>query len=257
MHIQNINTVIERRQGLVVKSLNDLSITIHEIGKRYEIDKYIDEFRASMTKEINPKFWEEYEYMRSYATGDGISPLDKLTLLSNTISEADMEKVSKINKRLEKKYQYTHFLKECESARAAFLRERKTYFSMKVAKKHSDDTGNGGLGTYFDVTGMTDTILANWLDKLLETVYPRTIDLEYEDMTGHKVKTKVSHRVCVVDPDSVEAPLIDRYHGNNAYDQFLLHSVYDIKKRKWVYVPIRLIVSVKSEDIDIDSIDIS
>jgi len=242
---------------LVVKSLNDLSITIHEIGKRYDIDRYIDEFRSSMTKEIDPKFWDEYEYLRSASSSDIINPMDKLMLLSGAISDEDMDKVSKISKRLEKKYQYTDFLKECESARAAFLRERKTYFSMKVAKKHSEDTGNGGLGTYFDVTGMTDVMLAHWLDTILEKIYPKTLNLEYEDMSGKVVKTTISHKVCVVDREAVEAPLIDRYHGNNAYDQFLLHSVYDTKKRKWVYVPIRLIISVSSDDIDIDSLDLS
>lgn len=242
---------------MVVKSLNDLSITIHEIGKRYDIDQYIDEFRSSMTKEIDPKFWDEYEYLRSASSSDIINPMDKLMLLSGAISDEDMEKVSKISKKLEKKYQYTDFLKECESARAAFLRERKTYFSMKVAKKHSEETGNGGLGTYFDVTGMTDVMLAHWLDTILEKIYPKTLNLEYEDMSGKVVKTTISHKVCVVDREAVEAPLIDRYHGNNAYDQFLLHSVYDTKKRKWVYVPIRLIIAVKSDDIDIDSLDIS
>jgi len=241
---------------LVVKSLNDLSITIHEIGKRYDIDRYIDEFRSSMTKEIDPKFWDEYEYLRSASSSDIINPMDKLMLLSGAISDEDMDKVSKISKRLEKKYQYTDFLKECESARAAFLRERKTYFSMKVAKKHSEDTGNGGLGTYFDVTGMTDVMLAHWLDTILEKIYPKTLNLEYEDMSGKVVKTTISHKVCVVDREAVEAPLIDRYHGNNAYDQFLLHSVYDTKKRKWVYVPIRLIISVSSDDIDIDTMDL-
>lgn len=242
---------------MVVKSLNDLSITIHEIGKRYDIDQYIDEFRSSMTKEIDPKFWDEYEYLRSASSSDIINPMDKLMLLSGAISDEDMDKVSKISKRLQKKYQYTDFLKECESARSAFLRDRRTYFSMKVAKKHSEDTGNGGLGTYFDVTGMTDVILANWLDTILEKIYPKTLNLEYEDMSGKVVKTTISHKVCVVDREAVEAPLIDRYHGNNAYDQFLLHSVYDTKKRKWVYVPIRLIIAVKSDDIDIDSLDIS
>lgn len=241
---------------MVVKSLNDLSITIHEIGKRYDIEKYIEEFRSSMSKEISPKFWEEYEYLKTVGSADSVNPIDKLMLLSSSISDEEMEKVSKINQRLNRKYQYTDFLKECESARAAFLRERNTYFSMKVAKKHSDDTGNGGLGTYFDVTGMTDIMLANWLDKMLEKIYPGTLDLEYEDMTGKKVKTKITHRICVVDKETVEAPLIDRYHGNNAYDQFLLHSVYDTKKRKWVYVPIRLIVSVKSDDINIDTMDL-
>jgi hypothetical protein len=177
-------------------------------------------------------------------------------LLSSVITDDELEKVSKINKRLNQKYCYQEFLRECINARAEFLKERKSYFSMKVARKHSDDSGNGGLGTYFDITGMTDVMLAEWLDSVLETVYPNHIDIEYEDMNGDRVKTKIAHRICVVGKDYVEAPLIDRYHGTNAYDQFLLHSVYDIKKRKWIYIPMRLIVSMRSDDINLDGANI-
>lgn len=242
---------------MVVNSLNDLSITIHEIGKRYNIQNYIDEFKSSLTTEVNPKFWDEFDTLRHTTGCEVVNPLEKIMLLSSVITDDELEKVSKINKRLEQKYGYKDFVKECESARQAFLRERKAYFSMKVAKKHSDDSGNGGLGTYFDITGMTDVMLAEWLDSLLEKIYPNHLDIEYEDMGGKKIKTKITHRVCVVGKDFVEAPLIDRYHGSNAYDQFYLHSVYDIKKRKWVYIPMRLIVSVKSEEIDIEGLDLT
>ena len=44
--------------------------------------------------------------------------------------------------------------------------------------------------------------------------------------------------------EHVEAPLIDRYHGINAYDSFLLRSYYDAKKNEWIYIPIRLIMKV-------------
>jgi hypothetical protein len=242
---------------MVVKSLNDLSITIHEIGKRYNIQNYIDEFRTSMVAEISPKFWEEFNSLRTTPIGEIVNPLEKIMLLSSVITDEEMEKVSKINLRLEQKYGYSNFVKECESARQTFLRERKTYFSMKVAKKHNEESNNGGLNTYLDITGMTDVMLSEWLDALLEKIYPEHLDIEYEDMTGKRIKTKISHRVCVVGQDYVEAPLIDRYHGSNAYDQFLLHSVYDIKKRKWVYIPMRLIVGVKCEQLNLDGIELS
>lgn len=242
---------------MVVKSLNDLSITIHEIGKRYNIQNYIDEFRTSMVTEISPKFWEEFNSLRTTPIGEIVNPLEKIMLLSSVITDEELEKVSKINLRLEQKYEYSKFIKECESARQAFLRERKTYFSIKVGKKHNEESGNGGLNTYLDITGMTDVMLAEWLDSLLEKIYPEHLDIEYEDMTGKKVKTKISHRVCVVGQDYVEAPLIDRYHGSNAYDQFLLHSVYDIKKRKWTYIPMRLIVSVKCDQLNLDGLELS
>ncbi len=242
---------------MVVNSLNDLSITIHQIGKKYNIQEYIDEFKTSMTSEVNPNFWDDFDSLRSTTVSEVVNPLEKIMLLSSVITDEELEKVTKINKRLDQKYSYTKFIKECESARQAFLRERKTYFSMKVAKKHSDDSGNGGLGSYFDITGMTDVMLAEWLDSLLEKIYPDHLDIEYEDMNGNRVKTKIIHKICVVTKDFVETPLIDRYHGSNAYDQFYLHSVYDIKKRKWAYIPMRLIVGVRSDSIDIEDLEIT
>ena len=241
---------------MLVNSLNDLSITIHEIGKRYNIQNYMEEFRTSMTSEVNPKFWDEFDTLRSNSKSEIVNPLEKIIMMSSVISDDQLEKVSKINKRLELKYSFADFLKECESARQAFLRERKTYFSIKVAKKHTDDSGNGAFSTYFDITGMTDVMLAEWIDLVLEKVYPGHLNIEYEDMDGKHVKTKITHRVCVIGKEFIEAPLIDRYHGSNAYDQFLLHSMYDIKKRKWVYVPMRLIVNVKSDDLNLDGIDL-
>ena len=55
--------------------------------------------------------------------------------------------------------------------------------------------------------------------------------------------------------DFVEAPLIDRYHGINAYDSFLLHSFFDVYRNKWIYIPVKLIVSLKCED-DIEDLDV-
>ena len=241
---------------MLVNSLNDLSITIHEIGKRYNIQNYMEEFRTSMTSEVNSKFWDEFDALHSNSKSEIVNPLEKIIMMSSVISDDQLEKVSKINKRLELKYSFADFLKECESARQAFLRERKTYFSIKVAKKHTDDSGNGAFSTYFDITGMTDVMLAEWIDLVLEKVYPGHLNIEYEDMDGKHIKTKITHRICVIGKEFIEAPLIDRYHGSNAYDQFLLHSMYDIKKRKWVYVPMRLIVSVKSDDLNLDGIDL-
>ena len=84
---------------MVVKSLNDLSITIHEIGKRYNIQNYIDEFRTSMTNEVSQKFWDEFNSIRTTPVGEIANPLEKIMLLSSVISNEELEKVSKINQR--------------------------------------------------------------------------------------------------------------------------------------------------------------
>jgi disulfide oxidoreductase YuzD len=242
---------------MVVNSLNDLSIAIYDICKRHNIQNYIDEFKSSVTSEVNSKFWDKVDDLQSITTSEVVNPLEKIMIMSSIITDDELNQISKINKKLNLKYSYADFVKECESARRAFLRERAAYFSIKVAKKHSEESGRGGLGTYFDITGMTDVMLAEWLDALLEKIYPNHLDIEYEDINGKRVKTKISHRICVVSKDYIESPLIDRYHGTNAYDQFYLHSVYDIKKRKWIYLPVRLIVNIKSEDIDIQDLEMT
>ena len=237
---------------MVVKSLNDLSISIHEIGKKYQIQSYVDEFKDSL-KEISPNFWDNFETVRSTAAGEVVNPIEKILLLSSIITDDELDKVCRINKRLDKKYGYTDFLRECNNARQTFLRERSGYFSMRVGRRQAEEAG---IGSYFEVVGMTDIMLSDWLDALLEKVYPSQVEIEYETMDGSTIKTEIAHRVCVVGREYVEAPLIDRYHGTNAYDQFLLHSVYDLKRRSWTYVPMRLIVSLRCDDISLDGINI-
>lgn len=237
---------------MVVRSLNDLSISIHEIGQKYQIQSYVDEFRDSL-REISPNFWDNFETVRTTSAGEVVNPLERILLLSSIITDDELDRVCKINKRLDQKYAYTRFLRECNNARQAFLRERGHYFSMRVAQKQSDQSG---IGSYFEVVGMTDIMLSEWLDAVLERIYPNHMEIEYETMDGSTISTEIAHRVCVVGREYVEAPLIDRYHGTNAYDQFLLHSVYDLRKRSWAYVPMRLIVSLRCEDIDLDGINI-
>ena len=43
-----------------VKSLNDLSIKIHEIGKKYDIKSFVSEFKTSV-REVNQKAWDEID----------------------------------------------------------------------------------------------------------------------------------------------------------------------------------------------------
>jgi len=239
---------------MVVQSLNDLSITIHEIGKRYDIKNFVTEFKSSV-REINNQAWEEIDTIRPTDVGEG-TPLEKIMLLSNILSDEDLQKVIKVSEKLNTKYHYDIFSKECENIRKAFLEERNEYFSVK-AIKGSKQSDVGGLNSYVELTGMSDLMLGSWIRKILERIYPYALDIEYEDLNGRIVKTEISHRQPVVTENYVDCPLISRYHGSNGYDQFLLNSFYDRKKSKWVYIPIRLIVNLSSPDgIKLDDLDL-
>lgn len=241
---------------MVVQSLNDLSITIHEIGKRYDINNFVSEFK-SYIKEINDTAWDEIDSIRPTDIIE-VTPLEKILLLSTILSDEDIQKVVKVSEKLNAKYHYDIFSRECDAARNAFLEDRNEYFSMKAVNGGSKPIEKiGWLNSYVELTGMSDLMLGSWINKILERIHPYSLDVVYEDLNGKIIKTKIAHRNNVITDGFVECPLIPRYHGSNGYDQFLLNSFFDTKKNKWVYIPIRLIVTLSSPDgISIDDLDL-
>lgn len=239
---------------MLVKSLNDLSITIHEIGKKYDIKNFVTEFKTSV-KEINSQAWDEIDTVRATDVGEG-TPLEKIMLLSSILSDDDLQKLVKVSEKLNTKYHYDSFSKECEDIRKTFLDERNEYFSVKAVKGNKQNDV-GGLNSYVELTGMSDLMLASWIRKVLERIYPYALEVEYEDLAGKINKTEIVHREAIVTDGFIECPLIPRYHGSNGYDQFLMNSFYDRKKSKWIYIPIRLIVNLVSPDgINLDDLDL-
>ena len=104
---------------------------------------------------------------------------------------------------------------------------------------------------------MSDLMLGAWIKKILERIYPYALDVDYEDLNGKIITTKIIHRDPVITNNYIECPLISRYHGTNGYDQFLLNSFFDGIKNKWTYIPIRLIVNLVSPDgINLDDLDL-
>jgi hypothetical protein len=237
-----------------VKSLNDLSIKIHEIGKKYDIKSFVTEFKTSV-REINQKAWDEIDTITASEVSEA-TPLSKIMLMSSILNDEDLSRVMKVSESLNKKYHYETFSKECEVVRRKFLEERNNYFSVKaIQTTKGQDTG--GLNSYVEITGMSDMMLGSWIYKILERIYPYTLDIEYETLNGSRVKTQIVHKNNIVSDNYIECPLIPRYHGSNGYDQFLLNSYYDNNKMKWIYIPVRLIVNLSSPDgINLDDLDL-
>jgi hypothetical protein len=115
-----------------------------------------------------------------------------------------------------------------------------------VNGKRKDSSSH--ISNIFDLSGTADMVLGDFLDKALAKISPSHLDIVYEDLNGEKVKAKIRHRPLAITKEHIEAPLIDRHHGINAYDSFLLRSYYDIKKNEWIYIPIRLIVKIDCDD---------
>lgn len=221
-----------------IKSLNDLTIALHEINKKYKISDFIEEYK-SVVGEASSDLMDELKQ-------DGTTnPFQKIVNLSLKISEEMIQKIASSTDSITTKYSYDEYLEECNSLRETFLKDRKGYFSSKVAYAPKSKTG---IQNIFDLSGTADLVLGDFIDKVLTKISPSHMDIVYEDLNGARITTKIKHKVPAITKDHVEAPLIDRYHGINAYDSFLLRSYFDIKKNDWVYIPIRLIIKLDCED---------
>lgn len=239
---------------MAAQSLRELTDTIDAVVKKYDMKTYVEEFR-SLILDINKTAHEKMQSLSDVDMTEG-NQFDKIMTISNSLSDDDMDKIVKVSKRLNRKYNVEKFSEECQKIRTEFLSTRSNYFSVKAIK------GTGAkesemLNTYVDFSGVSDLMLASWVDKVLERIYPYCLNIKYEDLDGTMVETRITYRDPVITPDYVECPLITRYHGLNSYDRFVLHSFFDATKGKWVYIPLRLIAELtSSEGINIYDIDI-
>ena len=223
-----------------MQSLNDLSISIHLINKKYKIKEFIQEYRNKIS-EVNDLLRDELISANGFS-----NPVQKVILVSQQLTEEEIDKTVAIVESLTNKYDYPSYLEECQNIRKDFMQERNDYFAVKATKSQAkiiDEVTN-----LFELTGASELILSKWLDTIVEKLNPKTLEIQYEDIDGKKKKARIKYRNPAMSDDFVEAPLIDRYHGINAYDSFLLHSFYDADKGKWIYVPIKLIISIQADD---------
>jgi hypothetical protein len=227
-----------------IESLNDLSITIHEINKHYHISDFVAECKREMGS-ISDLL------TTSLSKSDGLqNPVRKILEMSKYVPDDELERMVSICEKLNSKYGYERYLDECEHARDDFLKDRSEYFSAKIlTKPDKDETLN-----IFDLSNTSDYLLADWIEKILKRVSPKPISVAYEDLTGKVQKIKICHypEIKLHSDGSVETRLIDRHHGINAYDSFLLRSFYSLTEAKWVLIPMRLIIKMDcSEELDI------
>jgi hypothetical protein len=230
-----------------IPSLNDLSISLHLINKKYKIKDFIAEYREEISK-INDLLRQEL------ITSDGLTnPVQKVVQISQMLTEEELDQTIEVVEKLSHKYDYTSYIEECETIRRNFMVDRENYFAVKATKSQAKIVDE--VTTIFELTGTSEMIFSKWMDKILEKIQPKTLEIDYEDIDGRRKKAKVKHKVASMNDDFVEAPLIDRYHGINAYDSFLLHSFFDVYQNKWIYIPVKLIISLKCEE-DIDDLDV-
>jgi hypothetical protein len=208
------------------------------VNKKYKIEDFIEVYKKTLG-DVSLNVINELKETNS------VNPFQKIVDLSSKLSDEMIEKIVSSTENITEKYNYNEYLDECNSLREMFLKDRKNYFSTKAIGNHKN---KDGMQNIFDISGAADVVLGDFIDKVLVKISPKHLDITYEDLNGSKIVTKIKNKISSVTKEYVEAPLIDRYHGINAYDSFLLRSYYDVKKKDWIYIPIRLIVKLDCED---------
>ena len=167
-----------------IKSLNDLTIAIHEINKKYKISEFVDDFKNAIGKKSTDILNE--------LKNDGVTnPFQKIINASNLISDKQIQTLVKISDQINLKYKYDSYLEECSELREGFLKQRSDYFSARATTSvKAKDT----ITSLFELSGSADIILSDWIDKILNKNRPNTLDIVYENLNGKKTKTKIGHQ---------------------------------------------------------------
>jgi hypothetical protein len=150
-----------------IKSLNDLTIALHEINKKFRITEFVDEYRKAIGDSSTD--------ILSQLKQDGLSnPFQKIVNLSSKVNEEELEKLMNVGDKLTTKYNYTDYLDECQSLRDTFLKDRRNYFASKVTRQPTAKKDE--ITSIFDLSGTTDMILADFIDKALAIIHPSHLD---------------------------------------------------------------------------------
>ena len=227
-------------------SANDLSLSIHKIYKKYNMKEYYKEYCTLMSeyasKEVSEKLHACISENNNLIGIHGIvKDFINGTALSDNLAQEFIDRAAMIQTR----YPFLDYCKECIVLRRKFLAERIDYFyntiqSLKIVKETPNEEAN-------DAYSFQDSLLAKWIDNSIKKTYPKGMQIKYEDLTGKVSTIYAIHKESTFDTEFSEAQLIDRYSGICLFDSFLLHSFYDTLTHKWVYVPLALIIDMKSD----------
>lgn len=225
-------------------TINQFIQEIEKLGDEYLIGEFTKSLRRRLSRR-KIDFWTGMETLRGL-----VNPMVALMSAKDALNSAETMKVIAVMGDLKKKYKYDEYVRKCDEARRQFLLQRSEYFSTKMGDPYSEDsssmTDSSIMKDMEDFMGVGENIVGTWLDSILARIKPETIVMEYEDLDGEIQTIETCHEPIRVTKDFVSAPLIDRYTGKTQFDSFLLRSFFDCNEKKWKYVPVRFIVSVKA-----------
>lgn len=218
-----------------IKSINDLTAQILELNTKYNIKTFIEE---------SIHIFEKYEHDKTKIQKIYQDPNEMATF----IQELDIDKegileIVEETKKIQTKYHYMDYIQEAIECRAAYLKDRKNYYYNKISFMKSKE-----LEDILDLSFFEESMVSTWLLSALYANKDKVYEIIYEDVDGIIVLTSIQHKGIEISEnyDFVDAPLIDRSTGISSFDAFLLKSFYDVLQKKWILIPVRNIISIKS-----------
>lgn len=228
-------------------SANDLSLSVHETYKKYGMKDYYKAYCDLMIRYASSDVGEKLK--EAFGDGNNVLSLHNSVvdfINTTSMSEEDTNVFLNEASQLQTKYPFDKYCKECSALRRKFLQDRLEYFYNKIqCIKIVRDSDVDEVSSH--IYAFQDSLLAKWIDNSIKKIKPKGIQITYEDLTGKPHTIYAIHKEPSFDEEFAEAQLIDRYSGIGIFDSFLLHSFYDSITHKWVYVPITLIIDMKSE----------
>lgn len=233
-----------------LQTANDLTISVHGLYKKYNMIEYYKECCQLM---INYAPREMQKKLQDALDGADTNPFLVHESIIDFIEQSKMptelaEKFVEDTMRIQMKYPFLQYSKECAALRKAFFKERKNYFFntmqfLSIIQKQPVSKED----EFFQIECFQDILLSKWIDETLKKISPKSLEITYEDLTGKIHTINVCHKEATFHDEYIEAPLINRKSGICIFDSLLLHSFHDSKK--WIYVPIPLIINIKGEGI--------
>lgn len=225
-----------------IKSLNELTRMLDELSQEYSMKEFLSSLKRRLSR-MKINFFDQSSEKKGL-----VNPVQAVLAAKNNLSEDQLLKVLRVMEDLKVKYRYDEYMGKCDKLREEFLNERSDYFASKMSRPISEiDTKKSKMSTIlYDMLGVSDVVLSNWIESVLVQIKPETLSIDYEDLDGTVKNANIRHEPVRVTLDYVSAPLIDRYCGNSHFDSFLLRSFFDADEKEWMYIPLRFIIEVKS-----------
>ncbi len=208
---------------MTIESVYDLSIEVHLLKKKHNIEEFYDNINKLLgdagiepieadspksTLTLEDRITINYGKMiantldRDEVTLDDLDDYCKSSEFDNYTQK--QESILKEVWDMSKEYSYTEFVNKCNSLRKEFFEERIDYLSTQFM--------SGPM-------------------------------VKYEDLNGEIKEVSLIH--------TEKTPPEGRIHGQNPCDSFLIDNFFD--GENWVEIPVKMIISIENNDLpDID-----